>query len=151
MDGPAKKTLVYGGASLGLMECMAKAVKQNGGTTIGVIPTKLEEYGKVSSFLDETYKTKNLSDRKDLIVEKSDILVALPGGIGTLDEIFHVMAAASIGYHSKKVVFYNVEGFYNELIDLLNSFSEKSFTRHELCYYFKVANSFEELTSLINQ
>ena len=101
--GETGKTLIYGGASLGLMECIAQAVKTNGGHIIGVVPAKLEENGKVSTLPDRIIHTHNLSDRKDIIVEESDILLALPGGVGTLDEIFHVMAAASIGYHHKKV------------------------------------------------
>ena len=100
--GQTGKTLIYGGASLGLMECVARAVKENGGKVIGVVPTLLEEKNSVSTQPDEIIHTLNLSDRKDVMTEKSDILVALPGGVGTLDEIFHVIAAASIGYHQKK-------------------------------------------------
>jgi predicted Rossmann-fold nucleotide-binding protein len=54
------------------------------------------------------------------MLQESDVMVALPGGIGTLDEVFHVMAACSIGYHQKKVIFYNVEGFWNDLLAFLN-------------------------------
>ena len=108
--GQTGKTLIYGGASLGLMECVARAVKENGGKVIGVVPTLLEEKNSVSTQPDEIIHTFNLSDRKDVMTEKSDILVALPGGVGTLDEIFHVIAAASIGYHQKKVIFYNEYG-----------------------------------------
>ncbi len=149
--GKQNKTLVYGGANLGLMECVAKAVKQNGGTVIGVVPAKLEENGKVSTVPDKIFHTNNLSDRKDIILRESDILVALPGGIGTLDEVFHVMAAASIGYHSKKVVFYNVDGFFNGLIHILESVYEKHFARHILSHYYDVANTFDELTNLLTQ
>ena len=73
----------------------------------------------MSTLLDEVIHTRNLSDRKDIMTEKSDVLVALPGGVGTLDEVFHVIAAASIGYHHKKVIFYNEYGFYNELLKAL--------------------------------
>ena len=92
--GKNGKTLIYGGANLGLMECVAKAVKENGGHVIGVVPSKLEENGKVSTYPDEIIATHDLSDRKDIILQQSDVLVALPGGIGTLDEVFHVMAAS---------------------------------------------------------
>ena len=68
--GQTGKTLIYGGASLGLMECIARAVKENGGKVIGVVPAKLEENGKVSTLLDEEIHTRNLSDRKDIITEK---------------------------------------------------------------------------------
>lgn len=149
--GKQGKVLIYGGANLGLMDCVAKAVKANGGTVIGVVPSKLEENGKVSPLLDKVFRTQNLSDRKDIMTEESDIMVALPGGIGTLDEVFHVMAASSIGYHDKKVIFYNINGFYDNLLDVLLSINEKHFSRHPLEHYFEIANTFDELTHLLNK
>lgn len=148
--GQSGKTLIYGGANLGLMECVARAVKENGGKVIGVVPTKLEEKGKVSTCLDEVIHTHNLSDRKDIMTEKSDILVALPGGVGTLDEIFHVIAAASIGYHQKKVVFYNEYGFYDELLKALKTLEDKGFARQPFSTYYEVTNTLEELKEKIN-
>ncbi len=147
--GVTGKTLVYGGANLGLMECIAQAVKESGGTVIGVVPSKLEENGRVSTYLDEVIRTRNLSDRKDIILEKSDVLVALAGGVGTFDEIFHVIAAASIGYHQKKVIFYNEYGFYTELLNTLDTLEQKGFARHPFSTYYDVANSLEELKDKI--
>ncbi|WP_455591299.1 LOG family protein [Bacteroides sp.] len=147
--GGNNKTLIYGGANLGLMECVAQAVKANGGRVIGVVPSKLEENGKVSTCLDEMIRTNNLSDRKDILIAESDILVALPGGIGTLDEVFTVMAAASIGYHRKKVVFYNVDGFYDKLLNVLDELQMKGFSRRPMSDFYEVANSFEELINKI--
>ena len=143
------KTLIYGGANLGLMECVAKAVKESGGRVIGVVPSKLEENGKVSTYLDEMIRTHNLSDRKDIILQQSDVLVALPGGIGTLDEVFHVMAAASIGYHQKKVIFYNANGYYSPLLAVLSELQARGFAHHPLSSYYEVANTFNELTTKI--
>lgn len=148
--GKKGKTLVYGGANLRLMECVARAVKENGGKVIGVVPTRLEEEGRVSTWLDEVIHTRNLSDRKDVMTEKSDVLVALPGGVGTLDEIFHVIAAASIGYHRKKVIFYNEYGFYDELLAALKTLEEKGFARQPFATYYEVANTLDELTEKIN-
>ncbi|WP_077152680.1 LOG family protein [Bacteroides bouchesdurhonensis] len=147
--GESNKTLIYGGANLGLMECIAGAVKEYGGTVIGVVPSKLEENGKVSKYLDQIIHTQNLSDRKDIITEKSDILVALPGGVGTLDEVFHVIAAASIGYHQKKVIFYNEYGFYNELLKTLSTLEEKGFARQPFSSYYEVAETLDELKEKI--
>ena len=147
--GESNKTLIYGGANLGLMECIAGAVKEYGGTVIGVVPSKLEENGKVSKYLDQMIHTQNLSDRKDIITEKSDILVALPGGVGTLDEVFHVIAAASIGYHQKKVIFYNDYGFYNELLKTLSTLEEKGFARQPFSSYYEVAETLNELKEKI--
>jgi uncharacterized protein (TIGR00730 family) len=147
--GKEKKTLVYGGTNLGLMECIAQASKMNGGKVIGVIPALLEENGRTSSLPDQIIQTRNLSDRKDIIVEKSDILVALPGGVGTLDEVFHVISAASLNYHSKKVVFYNVAGFYDSLLAVLNEMERKNFIRTQQRNTYAVANSFEQLALLL--
>ena len=94
----------------------------------------------------EIIATHDLSDRKDIILQQSDVLVALPGGIGTLDEVFHVMAAASIGYHQKKVIFYNADGFCNPLLAVLSELQTRGFTRHPLSSYYEVANTFNELT-----
>ena len=118
-------TLVFGGCNLGLMECVAKAVHDAGGTTIGVVPMIIEKGGKVSDHVDVKMMCDNLSDRKDIIVENSDILLALPGGVGTLDEVFHTIAAASIGYHSKRVIFYNEDGFYDALLHALDGMQAK--------------------------
>jgi uncharacterized protein (TIGR00730 family) len=112
---------------------------------MGVVPTKLEERGAVSDLLDVTFRVDNLSERKDAMLRESDILVALPGGVGTLDEVFHVMASASIGYHAKKVIFYNVNGFWDELIAFLNRLREQHFARRSWENFCLVANNYEEL------
>ena len=143
--GQNKKTLVYGGANIGLMECVAQAAKNQGAFIMGVVPTKLEERGAVSDLLDVTFRVDNLSERKDTMLRESDILVALSGGVGTLDEVFHVMASASIGYHSKKVIFYNVNGFWNELLAFLNRLREQHFARRPWENFYLVANNLEEL------
>lgn len=148
--GQTGKTLIYGGSNLGLMECVARAVKENGGTVVGVVPSKLEEKGKVSTLLDEAIHVSNLSERKDVMTEKADILVALPGGVGTLDEVFHVIAAASIGYHQKKVIFYNEYGFYDELLHALKSLEEKGFARQPFSTYYDVACTLNELIEKTN-
>lgn len=147
--GKKQKTLVYGGSNLGLMEHIAQTVKINGGHVIGVIPSKLEKSGKESTIPDEIIHTCNLSDRKDIMIEKSDVLIALPGGIGTLDEVFHVMAAAMLGYHNKKIILYNIEGFYNDLVKIFNRLTEEKFARLDISCLYQVANSLDELIKIL--
>ena len=147
--GQNKKTLVYGGANLGLMECVAKAARGKGAFVMGVVPTKLEERGAVSDLLDVTFRVDNLSERKDVMLRESDILVALPGGVGTLDEVFHVMASASMGYHSKKVILYNVNGFWNGLLTFMDELQGQGFARRPMEKFYGVANSFDELIDLL--
>lgn len=147
--GEKHKWLIYGGSNTGLMEATAQAVKAYGGQLMGVVPSILEQQGKASDLLDVSFRAVNLSDRKDIMLQEAEIMVALPGGVGTLDEIFHVMASASIGYHSKKVVFYNIDGFWNGILQFLKSLEEQHFAHHPLSNYYLVANSLDELTRIL--
>ena len=149
MLGRIGATMVYGGARFGLMEATAKAAKAAGARIVGVVPDILVERDRVSGLLDEQVGCRNLSERKEIMLERSDILVALPGGIGTLDEIFHVLAAATIGYHTKRVVLYNVNGFWNPLLATVEEMSQAGFVRGEVEKYLIVANSVAELEDLI--
>lgn len=143
--------LVYGGARAGLMEVTAAAAREAGAHIVGIVPLVLEERDRVSALLDEKIHTRNLSERKDIMVQRSDVLVALPGGIGTLDEVFHTMAAATIGYHSKRVVLYNVDGFWNPLLGVLRQMSATAFVRGNLDDFLAVANDIEELKIIIEE
>lgn len=142
-------TLVFGGCDMGLMECVAKAVKEAGGHTVGVIPSKIEEHGHISQYVDEKIFVSNLSERKDVMLERSDVFVALPGGIGTLDEIFTVAASSTIGYHSKKIILYNVNGCWDKLIEVIENMQANNFIRGNYKQYFLVANTPEEMKSIL--
>ena len=122
-------TLVYGGGNSGLMECIGKAVHEAGGRTIGVIPRIMEEGRRMSDYVDIEIPCEDLSDRKAIMMERSDEFYALPGGIGTIDEVFTVAAAATIGYHRKKVTLLNVKGFWDSMIALLNDHQQKGMIR----------------------
>ena len=149
MLGRLGKTMVYGGARFGLMEATAKVAKAAGARIVGVVPDILVERDRVSHLLDEQVGCRNLSERKDIMLERSDVLVALPGGIGTLDEIFHVLAAATIGYHTKRVVLYNVNGFWNPLLATVEEMAQAGFVRGEIEKYLVVANDVATLEDLI--
>ena len=151
MLGRLGASLVYGGARFGLMEATARAAKMAGARVVGVVPDILVERGRVSALLDEQVPCRNLSERKDIMLERSDILVALPGGVGTLDEIFHVLAAATIGYHTKRVVLYNVNGFWDSLCGTLDEMAQAGFVRGEFEKYFVVANSIAQLEDIIDR
>ncbi|SHK49161.1 TIGR00730 family Rossman fold protein [Xylanibacter ruminicola] len=142
-------TIVYGGVNQGLMECLAKATKGAGGHTIGVVPMKVEESGRMSDYVDVEIPCDNLTDRKQLMMDQSDVFIALPGGLGTLDEVFTVAASATIGYHHKSVILYNMGGCWNQLIALLNDLQQKGMIRGEWQQYIKTADSLEEISRLI--
>ena len=124
-------TLVYGGADSGLMESVAEGVKA------------------VSRHVDELVKCNDLNDRKAIMLERSDVMVALPGGIGTLDEVFTTMAAHSIGYHRKRVVLFALDGFWDGLAAVLEEMDRRGFINVPLDRYLSVARSWDELEAAL--
>lgn len=143
-------TLVYGGVDSGLMRTIGHAVHNAGGTCIGVVPRIIEQGGRQATCLDVDIPCDNLSDRKDIMLLHSDVLVALPGGIGTLDEVFTVAAAKTIGYHDKRVILYNMDGFWNSAVALLDDLQSRGMIRGDYCTYITAVTSLEELISILN-
>lgn len=143
--------IVYGGVNQGLMECLGRAAYEAGGRTIGVVPTIVEKTGRVSDHVEIEIPCDNLSDRKQLMMDKSDVFIALPGGIGTLDEIFTVAASATIGYHQKTVILYNIKDYWTSLIQLLDDLQRHGMVRGEWRQYIKMASSIEELAALLGE
>lgn len=141
--------VVFGGCDMGLMECVAKAAHDADAMTIGVVPSIIETHGHVSDYVDVEIPCDQLSDRKDLMLAQSDISIALPGGIGTLDEIFSVVAANSIGYHHQQVILYNMNGFWNSLIALLDDLTEKGMIRGDYHQQIKIAHSLEDIKDIL--
>lgn len=144
-------SIVYGGVNQGLMECIAKTVFEAGGRTIGVIPSLVEETGRVSDYVSVEIRCDNLSDRKQLMQDQADVFMALPGGIGTLDELFTIVASATIGYHRKPVILYNMKGFWNSLIHLLDDLQDKGLTRKNWRTQIRVANSLDDIVQFLSE
>ncbi|MFZ4594984.1 MAG: TIGR00730 family Rossman fold protein [Verrucomicrobiaceae bacterium] len=112
--------LVYGGGSVGLMGVIADAVLAGGGEVIGVIPKKLVALEKEHRGLTKLIETNTMHDRKRLMMEHADGFLVLPGGYGTLEELFEVIAWLQLGFHHKPVGLLNVAGFYDALLDQLS-------------------------------
>ena len=143
-------TIVYGGVNQGLMECVAQAACEAGGQTVGVVPQIVEESGRTSTYVSRLVTCQNLNERKQLMQEESDVFVALPGGLGTLDEIFTIAASATIGYHQKKVILYNMKGFWDSLVVLLDDLESRGLMRRPWRSYISVANSLDELATQLD-
>lgn len=150
--GQNKKTLVYGGVKKGLMEVLAKAVKKNGGRIMGVIPDRMIQNGLESDQIDIEFPMVDLNDRKATMLREADIFIALPGGYGTLDEIFSVIASALVGEHQKTVLLYNVHGYWDSLLQLLQELKKDGTVSAILPenVLLKI-NTFEELTYIISK
>ena len=139
-------SIVFGGTNLGLMECVAKAAHEAGGQVIGVVPTKVEERGCSSTYMDVCIPCADLNDRKALMMAQSDVFIALPGGIGTLDEVFSVAASATIGYHQKPVILYNMNGYYESMRAVLDNILTHGFGKAD---YFRDVVFAEDLSQII--
>lgn len=148
--GENGKTLVYGGANCGLMETLAKAVHESGGKVLGVVPQILIDRNRVSTYIDETILTKDLNDRKQQLIEQSDIILALPGSVGTLDEVFTVMAANTIGIHNKKVIFWNINNFWNGLFHMFDQLMMTGVVNKPFEDIMVKANTLEQVIEIIN-
>jgi uncharacterized protein (TIGR00730 family) len=113
--------VVYGGAKVGLMQAVADAALAAGGRVVGVIPTVLVDLEVAHDGLTELHVTDTMHTRKALIGERSDAFIALPGGFGTFEELFEVLAWQTLKIHAKPVLLLNTNGFYDELLTFLDS------------------------------
>jgi len=125
----AGEGVVYGGASVGLMGVMANAALEAGGEVVGVIPRALVDRELAHEGLSELRVVDSMHERKALMAALSDGFVALPGGTGTLEEIFEVWTWAQLGYHSKPCALLNTNGFYDDLIRFLDHAVAEGFTQ----------------------
>ena len=123
--------LVYGGAAVGLMGTLADAALAAGGTVVGVIPGVLVEREIAHAGLTEIRVVNSMHERKSVMAELSDGFVALPGGAGTLEELFEVWTWSQLGLHRKPVGLLNVEGYFDALIAFLDHQTDERFMRRE--------------------
>jgi uncharacterized protein (TIGR00730 family) len=124
--------LVYGGGSVGLMGAVAKSVLDHGGTVTGIIPDFLANRERMNPNLTELVVTPDMHERKRLMFERSDAFVALPGGVGTLEELVEQMTWQQLGRHTKPVLLANIDHFWEPLIALLTHMRANQFIRPAL-------------------
>ncbi len=117
--------VVYGGGSVGLMGAVADAALEAGGEVIGVIPRKLIDLEKEHRGLTQLIEVETMHERKRHMIELADAFVALPGGYGTLEELFEALAWLQLGYHSKPVGLINVAGYYDDMLTFLQPHGER--------------------------
>ena len=113
--------LVYGGGSSGLMGIVAQATAQAGGRVVGVIPQTLVDKEYANHACDELHIVQTMHERKALMAERSGAFLALPGGIGTFEELFEVWTWRQLGYHDKPIGLLNVAGYYDGLLSFLHT------------------------------
>ncbi len=146
-----KIRLVYGGGSIGLMGTVANSVLEHGGDVTGVIPEFLRAREKPFDDAQELIVTKDMHDRKRIMFERSDAFVALPGGIGTLEELVEQLTWAQLGRHKKPILIANIGGFWDPLCKLLDHMKELQFIRANLEVNLLVADRVEQILPKLHE
>ena len=125
-----KITLVYGGGNVGLMKAVADGCLSKGGQVIGVIPEKLQELELAHPNLTKLYVTQSMQERKFLMAQLADAFIAMPGGFGTLEEMFEVLSLTQLGYHKKPVGLLNIHNYYQSLHNWIQHAHKEGFINH---------------------
>jgi uncharacterized protein (TIGR00730 family) len=141
--------LVYGGGSLGLMGEVARSTLAGGGKVTGIIPAFLSAKERMLRDVDELVVTENMHERKMMMYERSDAFVALPGGIGTLEELVEQLTWSQLGRHSKPIVVANINAFWTPFLDLLQHMKSDAFIRAGLEIKFVVVDRAEQILPAI--
>lgn len=120
-------TLVYGAGANGLMGAVARGVCEENGDIIGVTPSFFNVDGILFDNITELITTKTMRERKQIMEDKADAFIVTPGGIGTLEEFFEILTLKQLGRHGKAIVIFNQNGFYNDMLTMLRSTTDKGF------------------------
>jgi len=143
--------LVYGGGDLGLMGLVARAVLDHGGYVTGIMPDFLHGRERMLVDAHEFIVVDTMHERKHLMFERSDAFVALPGGIGTLEEFVEQLTWSQLGRHKKPIVLVNIHGFWDPLLELFDKMTEHDFIRSGFELNMSVAESARDVIPAIQR
>ena len=132
-------TLVYGGNRIGCMGTLADAARDAGGKVVGITPRLFVDKGLGDERCDELILTDNMRQRKELLEKRGDAFVALPGGIGTFEEVFEILVGRSLEYHHKPIVLINIAGYYDPLLEMIRHGLREGFIREGTDALWQVA------------
>lgn len=142
-------SLIYGGAKIGLMGAVANGVLEKGGNAIGVLPEFLSIKEVAHENLTQLFIVQTMHERKTKMNELCDGVIAMPGGFGTLEEVFEMLTWAQLSLHKKPIGFLNINGFFDELISFLSKTVEKGFLKKENFDMILVSNNIDNLLDLM--
>jgi uncharacterized protein (TIGR00730 family) len=144
-------TLVSGGGRVGMMGAVAEGARAGGAHTLGIIPQALVDLEVADLAADELIVTADMGDRKNLMIDRSDAFLTLPGGLGTLDELFEVWTTATLDLHDKPIVLLDPDGFYDGLLRWLEHLADTEFVRPAALGRVTVAKSVGAALDLIEE
>ena len=143
--------LIYGGGSIGLMGAVAEAVLDHGGDALGIIPEFLTRKERPRQLAQETIVTRDMHERKQKMFDNADAFVALPGGIGTLEELVEQMTWAQLGRHKKPILVANINGYWDPFLMLIEHMRDQKFLPETSRVDCLVANRVEEILPKLQQ
>ncbi len=149
--GQRGDTLVFGAGMVGTMGATARGAKKAGAKIIGVIPEVLNCKGIVYEECDELYITPEMRSRKRMLDEKSDVLITLPGGFGTLEEVLEVITSKQLGYHSKPIIIFNFNGYYDCLLGQFEESYKQNFAKVAFSSLYYVTDDIDDMFRYIDE
>ena len=141
--------LVYGAGANGVMGAAARGAYDNGGVIIGVAPSFFTVDGMLFDHCTELIRTETMRERKKMLEDKSDAFIVAPGGLGTFDELFEILTLKQLGRHNKPVCFFNANGFYDALLELLDKMADSHFMKHKSLELFKCFDDADQMLTYI--
>src|SRR5215467_6798236 len=143
--------LIYGGGSVGLMGILADAVLAHGGKATGIIPDFLTQRERPRRLGQDLIVTRDMHERKRTMFERADAFVALPGGIGTLEELVEQLTWSQLGRHRKPILVANINGFWEPLVELLEHMKRSGFIHSDLMFDYAVVDRIEDAVPAIRK
>ena len=138
-------SLVYGGGDVGLMGIVANAVLESGGDAVGIIPGHIAEKEVAHHKLTELHVVDTMHERKQMMVDRADAFIIMPGGLGTMDEFFEIFTWWQLGLHDKPIIIVNVNGYWDALLDLIDNLIENGFAKEADREYLCVINDVKDV------
>lgn len=144
-------TLVWGGGRAGIMGTLAEGARSAGGRTIGVIPQMLVDRENADTRADELVVTDGMAARKNVLIARAEAFLVLPGGLGTLDELFEVWTTATLGLHAKPIILLDADGFFAGLVSWIGGLVERGFVGSDSLDLVHVARSTDEALDVVER
>lgn len=142
--------VVYGAGAHGMMGAVARGVHSGGGKLVGVAPSFFQVDGVLFEHCTEIVYTETMRERKQIMEDRADAFLVTPGGIGTYDEFFEIMTLRQLGRHSKPIVLYNINGYFDPLYEMLVKTAEKRFMKKENLNLIFISDDVDEIIDYVN-
>ncbi len=144
-------TLVYGGSDAGLMRIIAKSTQESGGKVIGVELKKFDDLGASYYNVDEFIVTETIQERKKIMIDMSDAFIAIPGGVGTLDEISEIICINKLEEKHRPIILLNIDGYYEGLKEQINTMVKYNFLSKENALLISFASNVDEIIKILSK